>query len=123
MQTKSAIILGLSFVVGLVIYPICDRWANNKYYTPVSVISASAGAFIQLGDDMQVPPEIYAQLVGKARQKAEVMARSLGMELGRATDVYAEPPNNSYNNYYDDGEKIEKTEKSWISVTVSHSLK
>ncbi|MDR1451387.1 MAG: hypothetical protein LBI57_03520 [Helicobacteraceae bacterium] len=116
MQTKSAMILGLSFVIGASIYAAALAIdAGNSNYSRISITNNEQ---FDLDSGMQISPEIYADLIAKSHEKAIAAAQALNRKLGKATDVYFDAPHD----YYQDADRDEKDKKLLINVSITYEL-
>jgi hypothetical protein len=121
MQTKSAIILGLSFVIGMIVSYLIQKFPYDYDNLRFFSISVNVSKTVEVDGDCSAPqisPEIYAELFEQSRKQAEALARAGGRQLGKSLDVFVEKP---YCAYESDGRNVEdgKTKKATVNLAAS----
>ncbi|MDR2033038.1 MAG: hypothetical protein LBP89_00135 [Helicobacteraceae bacterium] len=122
MQSKSAIILGVSFAIGMAIYGVIlnlSSWfASELVDSRYSSLSVSVSKKVDLAVGESVKPEIIAELYAQAQEQAEAFAMASGVTLDGIDNAYVSRPD-----YYDSGEEEAATKKTRIEFSVSYRLK
>jgi hypothetical protein len=112
MQINSAIILGLSFVIGAIAYGAIQKWDASGYDyddNRKTMVSVQANKVVEFASAFasapQVSDEIYAEIFNTARQRAEAIAKANGGKLGNLTDVYTDGPHKFYDSVEGEAEQ------------------
>ncbi|MDR2152549.1 MAG: SIMPL domain-containing protein [Helicobacteraceae bacterium] len=116
MQINSAIVLGLSFVIGVIAYGAIQKWDASGYdYNEdrKTTVSIHGNRIVESSSELQVADEVYAEIFNAARQRAEAIAKANGGKLGKLIDVYTDGPNP----FYDGGEG--ETKKFTLNVSAT----
>ncbi|MDR2639680.1 MAG: hypothetical protein LBC09_07595 [Helicobacteraceae bacterium] len=126
MQTKSAIILGLSFVIATAIFTAAYYQTNKKSdqsaYERAS-ISATANRKVTVKAGEQPSNELLAELSKEAKEKAEVIAAATGQRVTKTINIYMN--SFSQDEYYgrqEENQEGEKTSIYEIAVTFSGEI-
>ncbi|MDR0665340.1 MAG: SIMPL domain-containing protein [Helicobacteraceae bacterium] len=112
MQTKSAIILGVSFVIGLSIEAAISKW-DVYDYSNVHV-SVAADKRVTLKEGEEVSPGVLSEMFERAREQAEAIARASGKKLGAPADVYS-----NVNGSYQYSEEPQEDGKREVTINLS----
>ncbi|MDR1912805.1 MAG: hypothetical protein LBQ52_10745 [Helicobacteraceae bacterium] len=122
MQSKSAIILGVSFAIGMAIFGVIlnlSSWlAGEPAASRYSNFSVSFSKKVDLAVGESVKPEIIEELYAYAREQAETFAKASEVKLDGIDSAYVSQPD-----YYDSGEEGATTKKARIEFVVSYRIK
>jgi hypothetical protein len=122
MQTKSAIILGVSFIVGIAFYALINDWSSAAGYERSAAawngkltVSASKRVFVTEEKPFP-PPEAFEEVFTEANKKAETLARVSGAKLSKPTDIYSDNPSYEYDLNGDGNKSVN------VTISISYDL-